>query len=159
MQIIRTGQTRSDAIRQYDVLVDDCDLALVSQHRWHAGKDLTVKAHMGDGSHILIHRLILNAPKGLEVDHINGNRLDNRRSNLRLATSSQNKCNRGARKDNTSGYKGVSWHSQRNKWNARIKAGAKYLHLGLFENIKDAARAYNEASRKFHGEFAYINKL
>lgn len=107
-----------------------------------------------------MHRLILNAPENMEVDHINGNRLDNRRENLRLCNSSQNKCNRGPRKDNKSGYKGVSWHGQRQKWTVRIKTPyGKYLSLGLYDDKKEAAMAYNKASVEYHGEFAFINKL
>lgn len=157
MQIIRTGQTRSDAKRHLDVMIDDRDLFLVSQYNWQADKDNVIKAHGKDG-HVLLSRLIMSAPKDMEVDHIDGNRLNNQRSNLRLATSAQNKCNRGPRKDCKSGYKGVSWHSQNHVWTARIKAGTKYLHLGCFKDILDAVRAYNEAALKYHGEFAYVNK-
>ena len=101
----------------------------------------------------------MKAPANLEVDHIDGNHLNNQKSNLRLATSSQNKMNRGPRKDNKSGYKGVSWHKQRNQWTARIMANGKYQHLGLFGNILDAVKTYNEAAIKYFGEFAWINKI
>ena len=107
-----------------------------------------------------MHRLIMGAPENKEVDHINGDRFDNRRENLRLCNSSQNKCNRGPRKDNQSGFKGVSWHPQRKKWTARIKSPyGKYLHLGLYSSKLEAAEAYNKAAIEKHGTFAWLNKV
>lgn len=136
--------------------MDDEDYEDLSRFRWQVAGDMTVQSHAVG----LMSRYLLNAPPELEVDHIDGNRLNNQRSNLRLATSSQNKCNRGPRKDNTSGYKGVSWHSQKKKWTARIKApSGKYLHLGLFDEVKDAALAYNYAATEHHGSFAFLNKI
>lgn len=163
MKYLETGRTRSDAKRKWQVMVDDEDYEWLNQYNWRANHDGTVLGWMGTSKDkqrpILIHRLILNAPEHLEVDHIDGNRLNNQRSNLRLATSSQNKMNRGPRKDNTSGYKGVSWHSQRLKWTARVKAGQKYIHLGLFDSKEAAALAYNSAARLLHGEFAWLNNI
>lgn len=157
MQFIETGRTRSDVKRKVLVMVDDSDYDYLSQFNWQCGKDMMIKNH----SHtVLMHRLILNAPNHLEVDHIDGNRLNNQRSNLRLCNSSQNKCNRGPRKDNKSGYKGVSWHKQNKKWTVRIKSPyGKYLSLGCYNDIKEAALAYNNAAKKYHGEFAFINPL
>ena len=163
MKYIQTGRTRSDAKRKVNVLVDDSDYAYLSQFNWQVDKFDTVQRHTkfsnGVKGHILIHRDILKPNKNQEVDHIDGNRLNNQRSNLRFATSSQNKINRGARKDNQSGYKGVSWHKQRDKWTARIMANGKYQHLGLFENILDAVTAYNEAALKYQGSFAWTNSV
>ncbi len=91
------------------------------------------------------------------VDHINGDPSDNRLANLRLATQSQNSRNRGTPKNNTSGFKGVSWHSQLNKWTVRIKKPeGKYLYLGLFDTKKAAADAYQRAVQELHGEFAHV---
>jgi len=161
MKFIETGRTRSDAQRKVLVMVDDCDYEFLNQYYWQVDKTNAVATHKnGDKNRTLIHRLIMAAPSHLEIDHIDGNRLNNQRSNLRLCNSSQNKCNRGPRKDNKSGYKGVSWHKQRNKWTVRIKSPyGKYLSLGLYHNIKEAALAYNKAAIKYHGEFAFINKL
>lgn len=159
MQIILTGQTRSDAKRKYTVFVSDCDHQMLTKHNWQGMKDGNVYTRI-NGKITLIHRMIMNAPKNLEVDHIDGNRLNNQRENLRLCNSSQNKCNRGARKDNKSGFKGVSWHSQRNKWTARIKTPyGKYISLGLYDDKIDAAKAYNQAAREHHGVFAFINQV
>lgn len=155
MKIITTGQTRSDAKRKYEVMVSDEDFDFLSQFNWQADPTFMIKAH-GVG---LMTRLIMQAPPDREVDHIDGNRLNNQRNNLRLATSAENKCNRGPRKDCKSGFKGVSWHGQRKKWTARIKANGSYHHLGLFQDIKEAVLAYNDAARKYHGEFAFINRL
>lgn len=140
-------------------MVDDEDYEWLRLYEWQVSKDKCVKTHAPGMKGKLIHRLILNAPEHLEVDHIDGNRLNNQRSNLRLATSSQNKMNRGPRKDNTSGYKGVSWHSQRLKWTARVKAGQKYIHLGLFDSKEAAALAYNATARQLHGEYAWLNNI
>lgn len=158
MKYIETGTYRSDAKRHLKVMVDDEDYEFLNQYYWHADINNCVASSRGGRNRILIHRLIMNAPSNLEVDHIDGNRLNNQKNNLRLATSSQNKCNRGARKDNKSGYKGVSWHSQNSKWTARIKAGNVYKYLCLFNDIQDAVKAYNKAAIEYHKEFAFINK-
>lgn len=156
MKYIETGQKRSDAKRKVKIMVDDNDFEKLNCFNWQLGKDGYPKKH---GKVQLMSRFIMNAPNNLEVDHIDGNPLNNQRSNLRLATSRQNKCNRGPRKDNKSGYKGVSWHKQRKKWTARIKYKDVYKYLGLFDKKKDAALAYNEAALKYHKDFAFINQL
>lgn len=140
-------------------MVSDCDYGGLSEHNWQAMKDGNIYTRI-DGRVALMHRLILNAPESLEVDHINGNRHDNRRENIRLCNSSQNKCNRGPRKDNKSGFKGVSWHKQNDNWTVRIKVPmGKYLSLGSFDDKVLAAEAYNQAARELHGEFAFINQI
>ncbi len=112
---------------------------------------------------IPMHRVILSRMLGRElakgeyVDHADGDGLNNQRSNLRLATISQNNRNKGNSRNNTSGYKGVVWRG--GKWNAQIRFNHKCLHLGCFDIIEDAARAYNEAALKYHGEFAYLNVI
>jgi hypothetical protein len=161
MKFIETGRTRSDVKRKVQVMVDDKDFDYLNQFYWQADKDNAVATHKnGERQRTLIHRLILNAPSHLEVDHIDGNRLNNQRSNLRLCNSSENKCNRGPRKDNKSGYKGVSWHKQNQKWTVRLQIpSGRYLSLGCYHDIKEAATAYNEAAKKYHGEFAFLNQL
>jgi len=156
MKQIETGQTRSDAQRKLFISVDDSDFVFLNHFNWQVDKNGVVSSHAVG----LMSRLIMEAPRGKEVDHIDGNRFNNQRSNLRLATSSQNKCNRGPRKDNKSGLKGVSWHRPLNKWTARIKIPyGKYLHLGLFGSKIEAAKAYNGAAEKYHGEFAWLNSV
>lgn len=161
MKFITTGQKRSDAKRQWQVMVDDEDYNNLNQYFWSVDLHGAVSGWVGAESYrrILLHRFIMNAPDDMEVDHIDGDRLNNQKFNLRLATSSQNKCNRGPRKDNRSGYKGVSWHKQREKWTVRIMSGGKYLSLGLFTSKEDAAKAYNAAAVTYQNDFAYQNKL
>lgn len=87
------------------------------------------------------------------VDHINGLRSDNRIENLRKATLSENQWNKSASKRNTSGFKGVTWHSVTGKWQARVSKHGDTKYLGLFTNVDDAAAAYSAAASKMHGEF------
>lgn len=106
-----------------------------------------------------MHRVIVGAPDGLEVDHINGNKLDNRRCNLRVCTHEQNMANRRKHHNNTSGYTGVVWIKDQRCWRAEIKVGGQKKYLGRFENAEDAARAYDEAALRFKGEFAKTNNV
>lgn len=93
-------------------------------------------------------------PAGIEVDHINGNRADDRISNLRLATTRENCRNRGVNRTNTTGVKGVSLKEGR--YVARISAGSKRLYLGSYETAAEARAAYAEAARRHHGDFARV---
>ena len=107
----------------------------------------------------LAHRIIWQMnhgeiPDGFQIDHINGNPRDNRISNLRLATHTENTRNRKLSKYNTSGYKGVSHSPVGKRWRSRIRIGTKRIGLGSYDNIEDAAAAYAEAAKRYHGEFA-----
>jgi hypothetical protein len=116
------------------------------------------KTETGQTKTIRMHRDIMNAPSGLLVDHRNRNPLDNRRANLRLATHSQNMQNREKiGKKTTSRFKGVSFDKKKNLWRADICYRGKIIFLGYFENEIDAARAYDAAAKKYHGEFARLN--
>lgn len=109
-----------------------------------------------------LHRIILGRVLGRElkpyphelVDHVDGDRLNNRRSNLRLANFSTNGMNRKRSSSNTSGYKGVSWHKHKRRWQAKIKLNGKTTHLGYFYSAKRAHSAYCLAAEQYHGEFA-----
>lgn len=105
-----------------------------------------------------MHRLILNAPDHVRVDHRNGDGLDNRRDNLRYATTSQNCGNQRVGRNNTSGYKGVTPRPS-GKWRARIMYQRQCQHLGEYETKEDAARAYNEAALRLFGPFARLNPI
>lgn len=94
----------------------------------------------------------------MQIDHINGIRHDNRLSNLRLATNSENCSNARIRSDNTTGYKGVTWHKAIRKWTARIMVRKKHLNLGVFDSPEDAYAAYCAAAKEHHGEFAKAEK-
>jgi len=113
----------------------------------------------GNGSNKL-HRLIMNSRPDQEVDHKNMNKTDNRRCNLRFCTRQENICNVGKRKGNyTSNYKGVYWHKLMNKWRAQIQTNGIGTRLGYFDDEIDAARAYNNAAKELHGEFARLNDV
>lgn len=103
--------------------------------------------------HKILHREVLQYDGPLEVDHIDGNTLDNRKSNLRLVTTSQNQMNRGISYANKSGFKGVSWNKASKKWMAQIKANNVHYYLGLFDTKEEAAAAYSAKAQEVHGEF------
>lgn len=161
MKLIPVG-TRCSA------LVDEEDFEIVSKYKWSiSGYGYARAAKYDTGildknGHIKqrvikMHRLIMNAPTGISVDHINGNPLDNRRKNLRLCTMSQNLSNRPRQKNNTSGYKGV--YSHQGKWVAEVKCKGKKFYLGIFDDKNSAALAYNVAAKKYHREFAVLNEI
>jgi hypothetical protein len=141
--------------------VDDDDYEALKQIRWYSRRHRTTgkwyATSHGKGRSIQMHRLILDAPKEMQVDHINGNGLDNRRSNLRLATSTENARNRDKFKNNTTGYKGVSRQKGRKKFRAQIYANGKAIYLGWYDTAREAALAYDRAVRKYHGEFGCTN--
>jgi hypothetical protein len=147
-------------IRGY-ALIDDEDYEIVSKHIWcldNEGYASTTILENGNVKKIRMHRLILGYPSS-RIDHQNHNSIDNRRSNLRLATHQQNARNRGPTKANTSGYKGVHLRRDTNRYQAFIKVEGKRLTLGCFKIAEEAAKAYNKAALKYHGEFAYLNPI
>lgn len=146
----------------YETLVDDEDFDYLNQWQWYFGHGYAVRTqnnYPNKPYQVRMHRVILGTPEGMDSDHINRNRLDNRRSNLRVASRSQNGANTFVEKSNKSGYKGVSWKKSNHKWCTQITFSGKTIHLGLFVNIKEAAKAYNEAARKYHGNFAVLNNI
>jgi hypothetical protein len=106
---------------------------------------------------VFLHREIMNAPKGVLIDHENRDKLDNRSTNLRPATHSQNSCNRPKRANTSSRYLGVTLDRRCGRWEAQIVYQRKRIRLGRFDNEIDAARAYDEAAKKYHGQFAQLN--
>lgn len=143
----------------YEAVIDVADVPLVEGWNWYAQvRPHTIYAKRIDGAGqsrftVHLHRVVMESPDELEVDHRDGNGLNNRRGNLRLATRSQNNQNRNTGVNNTSGYKGVTWHKAKGKWNARIKINGKRRNLGYFSNPESAAAAYAAASSELHGEF------
>lgn len=140
------------------ILVDDSDHEFASAitwsvHRGYVRADFVVK---GERIRLRLHRYLLGLPPEdtREVDHINGNPLDNRRSNLRVCTRAENSRNRRIGRNNTSGYKGVHFRRQRNKWKAAIKINNKERCLGLFATPEMAHEFYCLAADLLHGEFA-----
>jgi hypothetical protein len=147
-------------------LVDDEDYAWLTEWKWCAHWDghnwYAIRSRGDPGTRKTIsfkmHREILNVPKGMQTDHINGQGLDNRRSNLRICTQAQNVHNRGKLRNNVSGFKGVCWHTG-GFWTAQIYLNNRRHHLGSFDDPIDAAKAYNEAALRLHGEFAKPNAI
>lgn len=142
-------------------VIDERDEGTVARHRWcfhHKGYAVRMLPRDGGKQRMAyIHRVILAAPDGSEVDHRNRNTLDNRRSNLRLCTVRQNAQNRRRAVTNRSGYRGVHWAKYDRKWKATIRVSGRKQHLGYFVSAEDAARAYDQAALRFFGEFASLN--
>lgn len=135
-------------------LVDATDFDLLAKFNWSYSCGAAV-ANV-NGKMVLMHRLLLQVTG--EVDHINRNRLDNRRGNLREATRSQNAANRD-RQSNSGHFKGVRWRPERNRWQARLTVERNEKHLGYFTDEIEAACAYNAAAIKHFGEFARLNRM
>lgn len=138
------------------MLVDNEDFSELSEHSWYLKTDgyasrIKSRKYGGARSTIRMHRVIMDCPKDMQVDHINGNRLDNRKQNLRICTHQQNRMNTGLRSDNHSGYKGVDvWQG---KWRARIRDRT----IGYFKSLEEAIEAYNAEAIKEYGDFARLN--
>lgn len=124
--------------------------------RWHRHGKGYAAARIA-GNHMTMHRWILGAQLGVEVDHKNGDKLDNRKGNLRPANASQNRANSKLYKSSTSGFKGVSFDKKKKKWRAYLVIGKKQKWLGHFSTAEEAARAYDAAAREHFGEFARSN--
>lgn len=161
------GLVEIDGVLGFDVdgfrvIIDEEDVAEVCCRAWMLKHNPSGRGapHVYEKrSGVALASIILGTPSGI-VDHVNRDPLDNRRSNLRIATPSQNQANRTkdfARKGLTSQYKGVCWHRKDRKWHARIYQNNKAIHLGAFFNETDAARAYDAAALKIYGEFAVLN--
>lgn len=139
--------------------VDDEDYEQLMKRKWKAkrGPRTWYAESIHRGGSILMHRLLLDAWAGQYVDHIDGNGLNNQRSNLRLCSQSQNLANGRLHFDSRSGYKGASFHKRRNKFQGQIRVNGKNKALGFFLTAKEAAKAYDEAAKKYFGEFARLN--
>jgi len=147
-------------------LVDDADYERLNKHKWYAlkVKNTFYAVRMssrvgGKQSLILMHREILGLKYAdtQQGDHRNHNGLHNWRDNLRACKHAENQHNQRPQIGCSSEYKGVSWHKQSNKWQARIGVDGKYKHLGLFTSEIEAAKAYDKAARKSYKQFACTN--
>lgn len=144
-------------------LVDAVDYDWLMQWKWcvqRQGKRWYAVTSIGGRNHrqrIQMHRLVMDAPDGLDVDHIDNNGLNNTRANLRLATRQQNMFNKPLTEANNSGYKGVYWHKHKMAWGASIQRDGKQISLGYFDSPEDAALAYDRAAIELFGEYAYLN--
>lgn len=141
-------------------MVDNEDFEELNKHKWYAHDgNCTFYAHRhsiinGKDKTILMHRVISKTPTGLLTDHIDGNGLNNQKKNLRDATHSQNLQNRKKHKNNTSGYRGVSWNKDTKKWAAIVGVNGKYIYLGLFTSKNSANKICKETRKKYYGEFS-----
>jgi len=150
----------------HTVIIDDEDAEEVLKHTWYVQHEKRIgrirfiatkkKIAINKYSFTTLHHFITGSNY---IDHVNGNVFDNRKKNLRKATASQNNCNRSKPKNNTSGYKGVTWRERLKKWEASININKKYYYLGAFKDKEEAAKAYNKLAKKLHGEFARLNSI
>lgn len=147
-------------------VVDDDVYEWASKFKWHALKmreafyaaRTTSKKLEGKKANVLLSREIMKPSKGLQIDHKDGDSLNNRRENLRIATEQQNKwAYRKPNKRGSSKYRGVRWYAPNQKWQARIQCAGEEIYLGYFVVEEDAALAYDEAAKKYFGEFACPN--
>jgi len=150
--VVRIALPGRDGVPRAWAVVDRIDAARVREHRWYLDSHGYAIAHVRVGGArrtVLMHRLVLDAPVGACVDHVNRNRLDNRRHNLRLVSHAENMLNIGANRRSTSPYRGVSWNARLGKWVASFRGH----HLGVFEDELEAAdRAANVRARHGSGE-------
>lgn len=137
--------------------IDDSDYPLVSSYCWQYSKLKSTEYARATMKSIRMHRLIMGAKPGEEIDHRNGDGLDNRRCNLRFCMRSQNVCNTSKRKDSPNQYKGVHQVRSSRKWIARIQVNGKRLHSMSCQNELQAAFAYDDLARKYFGQFARLN--
>ena len=143
----------------YEAIIDAADVPLIDGFNWHAQQILnTVYAKRNVSRHadtskcgVYLHRAIMAPTDDMQVDHVNGDGLDNRRTNLRLASKSENGRNARGHADSASGVKGVS--PRNGKWLARIRHNGREVYLGRFATIDEAAAAYAQASVELHGQF------
>jgi len=138
--------------------VDAEDFEEIISYRWNFSNGYAIRNSAKNGRHTTfrLHRQLLMATASQEVDHKNRNKLDNRRFNLRFADRTGACQNRGRQKNNTSGFKGVSFHVKTGRWQAQITILKKKTYLGIFLSKEDAYRAFCKAAKLHHGEFACL---
>lgn len=144
----------------HKVEIDDEDAEKVFRHTWSVhykkGRLTDVRTNLKTRKQLTLHRLISGRKM---IDHKDGNPLNNKKENLRCCSNAENIRNRGLQSNNSSGFKGAYFHTNKNKYQAQIKVNGCMIYLGLHENVKDAARAYNKAAKQFYGEFARLNVI
>lgn len=150
--------TGKHGIGKYAIFEDEDSWIL--KYKWHVNKGYPERSYrVGPGvvKHPKMHREIMKPPKGYVVDHINGNKLDNRRENLRICTQAENAKNKRKNKNNTSGYKGVSLSHSKGKYTAYVSHNGVRKHIGNFTNAEEAGRAFDYYNLLYNGEYAVLN--
>ena len=139
--------------------IDSQDFELVGKYKWYCsnGYAATKRGEDGKTKYILMHRLIMGEPVKMQIDHINADRSDNRRCNLRIVTSSENSRRQLPQSNTASSYKGISWYGSDRVWVARIFVDGENIYLGRSIDEKTAARIYDYAAVMYYGEFARVN--
>jgi len=136
----------------------------LNKDKWHALYNPHTKSYyaarttsrlLGKKKYIYMHRVVAGTPDGMKTDHRDGDTLNNQPDNLRTCTNAQNMSNQGKHSNNTSGFKGV--YLNRKKWAAHIMVDGKFINLDTYKTREEAAHAYDEAAKKYHGEFAKLN--
>ena len=141
-------------------LIDVEDIDKVKDIKWHRSElqRNTYYCTSNNKEWKRLHRLILNIKDpNILVDHINHNGLDNRKCNLRICNNQQNLCNSQIPKNNKSGYKGIYWAKDKNKWAVQVTINNKTKYIGRYKKLEDAIEARNKAAKKYYGEFAFEN--
>jgi len=132
----------------------------LAKHKWFAKRcdGRFYAARSTKNKNVKMHQVIMGTEEGKVIDHINSNGLDNRKANVRFATSQQNSWNQRKQRGNSSSkYKGVSWEKKRKEWRARITCNDKLIFIGCFNTEEAAAKAYDGKARELFGEFAWLN--
>jgi len=137
----------------FTILFDNVDANKVSRYRWYI-HTLGYVCARANGKYLYLHRLIANTPDGMVTDHINHNKLDNRKSNLRVCTTRENVINCKLSKNNKSGFRGVSFRKDRNKYRAYLMVDRKQVFLGYHSHYKDAVKARLIGEKRYFGIYA-----
>lgn len=142
----------------FSFLIDKEDVNIVDGVLWSENSDGYARGFV-DGRKQLLHRLIMNVSDCTQVDHIYGDKTDNRKCKLRPCINAENQRNQSKPRNNTSGFKGVHWNKAAEKWTASICLNNQLIHLGYFSDKLEAAQAYNNAAIKYHAKFAKLNAI
>lgn len=144
--------------------VDRKNYDYLGQWKWHYNHGYAVRRihrRLGKdkyaGTFIYMHRLIMDLPEGMVIDHIDGNGLDNREKNLRVCSQKQNLYNRKVQSNNKLGVKGVRWNKHKNRFEPNITVDGKKIYLGRYKTVEEASEAYKKAAIKHFGEYAHAN--